>query len=441
MAGMRTSTSTSTSSSSALYFKFDLCQSCLQVINESNLHVLEQLLQHKVVTLIGIDTENRPNRRRGQCNPVSILQLAFRTVTGYEHVLIIDLLALQKHPTKAMKCNDLLLPLFSNASIFKLGQGLIGDFKMLTKSYPLMTAFHTCNGILDTSGFMKRLFPELKREYSLKFLTNFFLHFDLDKSQQMSDWARRPLTVKQVHYAACDALVLLRLYDVMAYFLTERQQGNNNSSSSLVDLSELTNGTEVRTTDFTFPKFEIKSVLVRYAFDTLKPVPAAKRSVDEIAAFEKKVELDCNFDFEVSATSGGKMLELSQNKKRVVVNSRAVLVVPPTAVLPNKGARSICSSTEVIIFPKPDSASSAKIGLDDSSSGTISISDAGTDIEVESLTNSSVDCELLSGVESPSLSSVTDRSVSAGAYVDLYRPLKKQRQAWSPAHRQQRLYF
>lgn len=31
----------------------------------------------------------------------------------------------------------------------------------------------------------------------------------------MSNWSLRPLSSKQIHYAACDALVLLRLYDSM----------------------------------------------------------------------------------------------------------------------------------------------------------------------------------------------------------------------------------
>ncbi|KAJ0412924.1 hypothetical protein ATCC90586_002554 [Pythium insidiosum] len=37
----------------------------------------------------------------------------------------------------------------------------------------------------------------------------------LTKTQQMSNWNRRPLTSSQLHYAACDALVLIHLYDVL----------------------------------------------------------------------------------------------------------------------------------------------------------------------------------------------------------------------------------
>ena len=43
-----------------------------------------------------------------------------------------------------------------------------------------------------------------------------YLNFNLVKRQQLSNWAKRPLTEAQVKYAACDALVLLRLFDAMS---------------------------------------------------------------------------------------------------------------------------------------------------------------------------------------------------------------------------------
>ena len=44
-----------------------------------------------------------------------------------------------------------------------------------------------------------------------------YLNFNLVKKQQLSNWAKRPLTEAQMKYAACDALVLLRLYDAMSF--------------------------------------------------------------------------------------------------------------------------------------------------------------------------------------------------------------------------------
>ena len=48
-------------------------------------------------------------------------------------------------------------------------------------------------------------------------LTKNYLHFDLDKSCQLSNWKLRPLSRSQILYAASDALVLLRLFDVMTF--------------------------------------------------------------------------------------------------------------------------------------------------------------------------------------------------------------------------------
>ena len=52
---------------------------------------------------------------------------------------------------------------------------------------------------------------------SLKFLTRQYLNSNLIKLQQCSSWGSRPLSDKQILYAATDALVLLRLYDAMLY--------------------------------------------------------------------------------------------------------------------------------------------------------------------------------------------------------------------------------
>jgi len=57
---------------------------------------------------------------------------------------------------------------------------------------------------------------------SLKNLTIEYLHCNLSKSQQLSDWSRRPLNRSQLHYAACDALVLLRLFDTMCADIPQR---------------------------------------------------------------------------------------------------------------------------------------------------------------------------------------------------------------------------
>jgi hypothetical protein len=432
--------SSSSASSSALFFKFDLNQSCLHFVNEVNLTVLEKLLENSKIVLIGIDTETKPNRKRNGFNPVSIIQMAFRTDTGYEHVIIADLLALGKNAACLRRFDELLAPLFANAAIYKLGQALIGDFKLLAKSYPSVSAFRTCNAILDTNVFMKKLFPEPKREYSLKTITNHFLHFDLDKAQQMSDWGRRPLTVKQVHYAACDALVLLRLYDVMTYFHVERLKGHHMDEYSMAVV-----GTEGRSSQQT-PKFEVKSILLKYCceavntvqskdnsngktIDTTVPL-AGKRKIDEVVVkFETK---DDNCDFEISAICGGKFLQLPQ-KRPVVTIKKPALPVATAAVTAAVAVRVVVpvEPVEPVKMKVMGAVADAMV----ESSTAAGDDELGTDNE--SLTCSTDESDLsLTRLSSPTPSSASN-SVSADAYIECYRPLK--RRVWSPIHKQQHL--
>jgi hypothetical protein len=69
--------------------------------------------------------------------------------------------------------------------------------------------------VIDTNAFYKNLEPTAHRCMSLKFFTKQYLNLNLIKSEQLSNWAKRPLNSNQLTYAACDALVLIRLYDAM----------------------------------------------------------------------------------------------------------------------------------------------------------------------------------------------------------------------------------
>jgi ribonuclease D len=52
-----------------------------------------------------------------------------------------------------------------------------------------------------------------KQQGSLGALVNRTLGKPLNKAQQASNWAQRPLSEAQLRYAACDAHVLTVLYD------------------------------------------------------------------------------------------------------------------------------------------------------------------------------------------------------------------------------------
>jgi hypothetical protein len=52
-----------------------------------------------------------------------------------------------------------------------------------------------------------------EKRYSLQAQTQTHLGFQLDKSEQRGDWSRRPLNLKQLRYAALDAVCTLLLYE------------------------------------------------------------------------------------------------------------------------------------------------------------------------------------------------------------------------------------
>ena len=67
-------------------------------------------------------------------------------------------------------------------------------------------------GVFDTMVESKRIRPEALDGYTLAKVCERELGAFLDKSQQTSDWSRRPLDSEQLQYAALDAKVLLILH-------------------------------------------------------------------------------------------------------------------------------------------------------------------------------------------------------------------------------------
>eukprot|EP01039_Chlorochromonas_danica_P008360 gene8357-9214_t len=204
-----------------LPFVFDLKESALHMIDtEEDLSLLEAGLKDCVV--LGIDTETKPSffprksNYRLKNNPTALVQLAVRSSSGNEEVFLVDMLTLASTREQAFQRLDIALKgVLEDEKCIKVGQSLKNDFVELRSSYPSLQAFHRILSIVDTTVLVKALQPDLKNCLSLKNMVKQYLHFDLSKRQQLSNWGKRPLTWAQQHYAACDALVLLRLYDAM----------------------------------------------------------------------------------------------------------------------------------------------------------------------------------------------------------------------------------
>ena len=181
--------------------------------------------------VVGIDAEWVP--RSG--SPVALLQIATR-----REAFLVDTLALcgdaenpRENPReaslnaeKAASLNRFLADLFARRDVVKLGFGLEHDFSRLRRSFPGSLACvaepaRVCRsaGFVDVRALCALVFPEKRklRKAGLAVTVASVLGAYVDKTEQCSDWARRPLAPSQVAYAAADAHVLTALFDRCAH--------------------------------------------------------------------------------------------------------------------------------------------------------------------------------------------------------------------------------
>ncbi|WIA30602.1 hypothetical protein OEZ86_000682 [Tetradesmus obliquus] len=206
------------------YMQLELPQgSLLFVDDEATLLQAAQLLAGSDV--VGLDVEWKPSHMAGEASPAALLQLATRKAA-----LLFDLLALAPHhPTALDAC---LAPIFESPEVLKLGFGLTGDLAKLAGSWPEVQAFKVVAGVLDlrplwvaygVANRQKGGSVRLLSDVGLSTLCSTLLGKPLDKSQQMSDWTARPLSQRQMHYAALDSLVLPQLFDTLCLQLGEQR--------------------------------------------------------------------------------------------------------------------------------------------------------------------------------------------------------------------------
>jgi DNA polymerase III epsilon subunit-like protein len=142
---------------------------------------------------LDIETTEWWNRHRER---IALIQIAFRTMKGIK-VFIIDALA-------GFDPEPLRLPLEKSAAV-KIIHNAAFDATRLKKHYDF-----SLTPVFDTMLAARR---SGERKYSLKAQAETHLELRLDKSAQTSDWSRRPLDNRQLHYAALDAFATLLLYE------------------------------------------------------------------------------------------------------------------------------------------------------------------------------------------------------------------------------------
>ncbi|NXA40487.1 MUT7 Exonuclease, partial [Eudromia elegans] len=199
-------------------------------IPRANIHFLQTLEEmlpcwEKVLKpgqVVGIDMEWRPSFGVVGKPRVSLLQLAVG-----EEVFLLDLPQLlekaeREHETEQL--SQFIQRLYLDPGITKLGYGMSGDLNSLAATCSaLKDVDKQAQGVVDLLTVDKQvdvLAPEpscedrafRQPERGLSLLVQHVLGKPLDKTEQLSNWEKRPLREEQILYAASDAYCLLEVY-------------------------------------------------------------------------------------------------------------------------------------------------------------------------------------------------------------------------------------
>ncbi|KAM4696447.1 exonuclease mut-7 homolog isoform 2-T2 [Rhinophrynus dorsalis] len=191
--------------------------------------------------VVGVDMEWRPSFGGLGRPKVSLIQLAVK-----EEVFLLDLLQVttadgEESKTMRGDLGRFIKKLFCSPGITKLGYGMLGDLQSLDATDPEFSELGSrVLGTLDLSAVHKQLQRSRHRsreprapvdvfadkppskgrcsqqpEKGLSLLVMDVLGKPLDKTEQLSNWDKRPLREDQILYAAADAYCLLEVYETL----------------------------------------------------------------------------------------------------------------------------------------------------------------------------------------------------------------------------------
>ncbi|XP_017082510.2 exonuclease mut-7 homolog [Drosophila eugracilis] len=199
-----------------MYLTMDLPDECLIIVDKAAQFdcMLYQLQQEQIIFL---DSEWMMSVRGD--SQLCVLQIA----TGH-NVYLIDCLA--KESLRSEHWRLLGANIFNNVNIRKVGFSMDSDLNVLQRSLPLQLRLQMPHHYLD----LRNLWLELKKQRfgvelpygnvnrtgdALTDLSLTCLGKKLNKSNQCSNWANRPLRREQILYAAIDARCLLLIYNTL----------------------------------------------------------------------------------------------------------------------------------------------------------------------------------------------------------------------------------
>jgi len=175
----------------------------VKVVYTKNANTAELWLKNNIidpaVSEVGFDIEWKPQfvpkKKGGTENKTAVIQLSVKTSCLVLHIFRMKSLPPSLHIV------------LSDKNILKVGSGINGDVIKLLNDTGMF-----CNGRVDTQECAKAV--GIYEHVGLKHLARQVLKIDIDKpkSVSMSNWEYYPLKAKQIHYAALDAWVSLKLF-------------------------------------------------------------------------------------------------------------------------------------------------------------------------------------------------------------------------------------
>jgi hypothetical protein len=170
-------------------------------VNRNNFDEIREIVN--VASVVGIDSEFFTVDCTGfQSSELAIIQLATPT-----RVFIFDCLDLRG----SFKFTYFIHQLLKSPTILKLAIGFESDLRIFQEFFKTPTGFEIANLVN-----LEQLEKENTR-VGLATLCEKYLLKKLCKREVISAWNQRPLRRAQLHYAALDAAILLRLHEVMVH--------------------------------------------------------------------------------------------------------------------------------------------------------------------------------------------------------------------------------
>lgn len=145
--------------------------------------------------IIGFDTESKPTFKKGQFNHVALVQLAMDRKVFLMRIFETGI-------------PKVLADFFEDEEIVKTGIAIDDDIKSLQKRKDFIP-----RSFIDLNKIANNL---LIKNIGVRNLSAIFLEGRVTKGQQTSNWENKNLTMAQKRYAATDAWVCLKIYEIWA---------------------------------------------------------------------------------------------------------------------------------------------------------------------------------------------------------------------------------